>query len=128
MSSIFCAPDCNLLKSSSLYVLILSVAQLRLGMKERKILNLMQYLLTYHRFHSGFEFQVCNSNQRITLTTDQKLTTLTRFCFDHLLPSVDIFYLMKVDKKSTFLGYLPPFSCRVVCEQPLIFLCTKIQQ
>ena len=31
--------------------------------------------------------------------------------FDHLPPSVDIFYLIKVDKKSTFLDYLPPSSC-----------------
>ena len=34
------------------------------------------------------------------------------FFFDHITPSVDIFYLMKVDKKSTFLNYLPPSSCK----------------
>ena len=32
--------------------------------------------------------------------------------FDHLTPSVDIFYLMNIDKKSTFLDYLLPFSCK----------------
>ena len=32
--------------------------------------------------------------------------------FDHLPPFVDIFYLMNVDKKWTFLDYLPTSSCR----------------
>ena len=32
--------------------------------------------------------------------------------FDHLPPSVDIFYLINVDEESTFLDYLPPFSCK----------------
>ena len=36
--------------------------------------------------------------------------------FDHLPPSVDIFYLINVDKKSTFLDYLPPPLVNVVCE------------
>ena len=44
--------------------------------------------------------------------------------FDHLPPSVDTFYLINVDKKSTFLDYLstvvkliyPPLL--VVCERP----------
>ena len=31
---------------------------------------------------------------------------------DHLSPSVDIFYLVNVDKKATFLDYLPTFSCK----------------
>ena len=41
-------------------------------------------------------------------------TTLTNFWlfFDHLPPSVDIFYLINVDKKSTFLDYLTPSSCQ----------------
>ena len=42
-------------------------------------------------------------------------TTLTRFWifFDHLLtPHVDIFYLINVDKKLTFLDYLPTTSCK----------------
>ena len=40
---------------------------------------------------------------------------MTRFCFfDHLLPYVDIFYLKRVFKKSTFLDY-------VVNKCPLIF-------
>jgi hypothetical protein len=32
--------------------------------------------------------------------------------FDHLLPSIDISYLMNVDKKSKILDYLPPSSCK----------------
>ena len=39
------------------------------------------------------------------------LTSFWHF-FDHLLPSVDIFYLLNIDKKSTFLDYLPPSSCK----------------
>ena len=36
---------------------------------------------------------------------------LSRFC--HFWPLyVDIFYLIRVDKKSTFLDYLPTFSCQ----------------
>ena len=31
--------------------------------------------------------------------------------FDHLPPYVDIFYLTNVDKKATFLDYLPILSC-----------------
>ena len=37
-------------------------------------------------------------------------------------PSVDIFYLMKVDKKSTFLDYLPPSLLNVVCEGPHMYM------
>ena len=32
--------------------------------------------------------------------------------FDHLPPSLDIYYLIKVDKKSTFSDYLPLSSCK----------------
>ena len=41
-------------------------------------------------------------------------TTLTKFCpFCYRLPpSVENFLIMNVDKKSTFLDYLPPFSCK----------------
>ena len=48
-------------------------------------------------------FKVCNSQ-----------TTLTSFWlfFTTYPPFVDIFYLINVDKKSTFLDYLPPSSCK----------------
>ena len=39
--------------------------------------------------------------------------------FDHLPPSVDIFYLMNVDKKQHFWTTYPPFLVNVVCERPL---------
>ena len=32
--------------------------------------------------------------------------------FDHLTPFIDIFYLINIDKKLTFLNYLPPSSCK----------------
>ena len=32
--------------------------------------------------------------------------------FDHLLPCVDIFYGINVDKKWTFLDHLPTLSCK----------------
>ena len=32
--------------------------------------------------------------------------------FDHLPPSVDIFYCINIDKKTRFLDYLLPFSCK----------------
>ena len=40
--------------------------------------------------------------------------------FDPLSPSVNIFYNINVDKKSTFLDYLVPTLVNVVCERPLI--------
>ena len=63
------------------YVLILSVARkyvcdTEVGDKRKESIKLMQYLLKYYRFHSGLEFQVCNCNQRITLTTNQNLTLI----------------------------------------------------
>ena len=53
-------------------------------------------------------------------TRGRSQTTLTRFWlfFDHLPPFVDIFYLMNVDKKSTFLDHLPPLLVDIVCERP----------
>ena len=39
--------------------------------------------------------------------------------FDRLPLSVDIFYVMNVDKKWTFLDHLPPPLINVVCERPL---------
>ena len=49
----------------------------------------------------------------VLLFRSRSQTTLTSFLsfFDHLPPSVDIFYLIKVDKTSTFLDYLPPTFC-----------------
>ena len=38
--------------------------------------------------------------------------------FDHLSPSVDIFYLIMIDKKPKFLTTYPPPLVNVVCEQP----------
>ena len=35
-----------------------------------------------------------------------------RAFFDHLPPSIDIFYPIDVDGRSTFLDYLPPSSCK----------------
>ena len=48
-------------------------------------------------------------------------TTFTRFVFffDHLPPSVYIFYGIKVYKKSIFLTTYPPPLVNVVCERPL---------
>ena len=40
--------------------------------------------------------------------------------FDHLPPSVYIFYGIKVYKKSIFLTTYPPPLVNVVCERPLI--------
>ena len=40
--------------------------------------------------------------------------------FDHLPPSVYIFYGMKVYKKSIFLTTYPPPLVNVVCERPLL--------
>ena len=34
--------------------------------------------------------------------------------FDHLPPSVDIFYIMNVDKKSTYLDYLKALSQKIL--------------
>ena len=47
-------------------------------------------------------------------------TSLTSFFFffDHILPYVDIIYLINVNKKSTFLPTHPPFHVNVVCERP----------
>ena len=39
--------------------------------------------------------------------------------FDHLLPSIYIFYGIKVYKKSGFLTTYPPPHVNVVCERPL---------
>ena len=36
--------------------------------------------------------------------------------FDHLPTSIDIFYLMNVHEKLTFLDYLPPPLVNIVCE------------
>ena len=33
--------------------------------------------------------------------------------FDHLPPYVDIFYLIRVDKKSIFFDYIPTSSCQL---------------
>ena len=40
------------------------------------------------------------------------LTILWLFLTTYLFPSFDIFYLMNVDKKWTFLDHLPPSSCK----------------
>ena len=51
---------------------------------------------------------------------DRSQTTFTRFVFfDHLPPSVYIFYGIKVYKKSIFLTTYPPPLVNVVCERPL---------
>ena len=39
--------------------------------------------------------------------------------FDYLPPSVDIFYIMNVDKKWTFSDHYLPRLINVVCEGPL---------
>ena len=49
-------------------------------------------------------------------------TTLTSFWLfwpPKFPSSVDTFYLINVDKKSTFLDHLPPRLVNVVCERPL---------
>ena len=56
-------------------------------------------------FGSGF-LRACNLSP-ITNYVDKFLAF-----FDKLPPSVDIFYLVNVDKKSTFMDYLPPSSCK----------------
>ena len=42
--------------------------------------------------------------------------------FDHLPPSVDIFYGINVYKKSIFSTTYPPPLVNVVCERPLMYL------
>ena len=51
----------------------------------------------------------CVSDGKVVSGRSQ--TTLTSF-LSHLPPSVDIFYLINVDKKSTCLDYLTPSSCK----------------
>ena len=46
--------------------------------------------------------------------------------FDHLPPSVDIFYGMNIDKKSILLTNYPPPLVNVVCEWPLYVLSHRI--
>ena len=57
----------------------------------------------------------------ITAIKGRSQTAFTRFgfFFDHLPPSVYIFYGMKVYKKSIFLTTYPPPLVNVVCERPL---------
>ena len=57
----------------------------------------------------------------VTKARGRSKTTCTRFgFFDHLPPSVYIFFGIKVYKKSIFLTtYLPPPLVNVVCEWPL---------
>ena len=67
---------------------------------------------------------MCGSNfyeTDVILARDHLQTTLTSFCpfFDHLPPSVDIFYLMNVDKNRHFLTTYPSPLVNVVCERPL---------
>jgi hypothetical protein len=47
-------------------------------------------------------------------------------CFDHLPPSVDIFYLMNIDEKSTFLDYLTPSSCKRSLWMHPNFICLQL--
>ena len=62
------------------------------------------------------KYQVCVQKY---LGGVHKLRLQTLAFFDHLTPSVYIFYGMKVYKKSIFLTTYPPPLVNVVCERPL---------
>ena len=49
----------------------------------------------------------------------QKLRLQNLAFFDHLPPSIYIFYCIKVYKKSIFLTTYPPPLVNIVCERPL---------
>ena len=52
-----------------------------------------------------------------------RLTDLQSLAFFDYLPLCDdIFYLLNVDKRSTFLNYIPTHILNVVCERPFVFI------
>ena len=60
------------------------------------------------------------SEKKPPLGSVHKLRLQDLAFFDHLPPSVYIFYGIKVYKKSIFLTTYPPPLVNVVCERPLI--------
>ena len=59
----------------------------------------------------------------VTKARGRSKTTCTRFgFFDHLPPSVYIFFGIKVYKKSIYLTTYPPPLVNIVCERPLTVL------
>ena len=81
-----------------------------------KILSLDQIFLIYRH-----TLEVSNG-----LGGVHKLRLQNLSFFDHLPPSVYIFYGIKVYKKLIFLTTYPPPLVNVVCERPLIaFICER---
>ena len=57
--------------------------------------------------------------KKVRIMPSQTTLTSFRLFLDHLQPSIDIFYLMNVDKNQHFLSTYPPPPVNVICEQPL---------
>ena len=93
-------------------------------------------LLKPSAFPTGIEFYACciilkrslirnsrciwNQSLYLCLGGVHKLRLQDLSFFDHLPPSIYIFYGIKVYKKSIFLTTYPPPIVNVVCERPLI--------
>merc|ERR1711956_106874 len=75
------------------------------------------FIPSYMIIYSGEKFPPCIHNSQLGGIHKLRLQDLA--FFDHLPPSVYIFYGIKVYKKLIFLTTYPPPLVNVVCERPL---------
>ena len=106
------------------------IFQLRSSKSNRQLAQIIflshRWRRIYHQRKPPFLINVC---KRWKILGGNSQTTLTSFwVFLTTYPHyVDMFYLITVDKKSTFLDY-PLLLVNVVCERPLIVKCTWVTE